>query len=122
MIGASKRRTPRNSLFLSATMIVQGARAPVIVRVRNLSEGGMMVDSHASFAVGQAVEADLRGIGTIGGRIAWTEAGRAGVAFDYSIDPKLARAQPRLVPDNVHNQIVKAPAIYEGRPGLRARD
>ncbi len=116
---ASKRKDERSSLFLTAAIAVEGARAPVSVRVRNLSEGGMMVDGHVKLVCGARIEAELRGIGTVGGRIAWVEAGRAGVAFDEPVDPKLARAGAALPAEH---KIVKAPPIYDRRPGLRARD
>lgn len=116
----SKRRASRASLFLSASITFEGFAAPVTVRVRNLSEGGMMIDGHVKFVRDMPVTVDLRGVGTIEGRVAWTEAGRAGIAFAVQIDPKLARAPAPagMAPDV---SITKAPKIYERRPGLRPR-
>lgn len=116
----SKRKGARASLFLSAAVTVDGALQPVTVRVRNLSEGGMMIDGHVSFARDARIVANLRGIGDIPGRIAWTEAGRAGVAFDFAIDPKLARA-PAPAGMAHDAQLLKVPKIYDRRPGLRPR-
>jgi hypothetical protein len=112
-----KRQAQRESLFLSATLRVQGLAGPITVRVRNLSNGGMMVDGNAQLTPGQLVETELRGIGPITGMIAWVEAGRAGVAFDDMVDPKMARA-PVATPDPA---IIKAPKIYDRRPGLKPR-
>ena len=118
IIPKKERKAQRDSLFLSAVLRVEGVSTPVTVRVRNLSNGGMMVDGHALFARGQAVDAELRGIGSVSGMIAWVEAGRAGVSFDDAIDPKLARTPLSSGHDA---QILKAPKIYDRRPGLKAR-
>jgi len=116
----SKRRGSRSSLFLTANIVIEGLAAPVTVRVRNLSEGGMMIDGHLKLVRGMPIIVDLRGIGMIEGRVAWTEAGRAGVAFAIQIDPKLARA-PAPAGMAADVSIQKAPKIYDRRPGLRPR-
>ena len=96
------RAEPRDSMFLMAEMRRPGGGA-VTVKVRNLSPGGMMAECPISFSRGETIEAELRGIGPVGGRIAWTAGGRIGVAFDRPIDPRLARKplgagpQPQLV-------------------------
>lgn len=110
-----KRQAQRDSLFLRAMLQVQGIASPISVRVRNLSNGGMMIDGHALLVPGQSVETELCGIGPVTGMIAWVEAGRAGVAFDDMVDPKMARSQTSM-PDA---KIMKAPKIYERRPGLK---
>lgn len=116
----SKRRASRASLFLSANVAIPGLAAPVSMRVRNLSEGGMMIDGHVKLVRDMPVKVELRGIGEIEGRVAWTEAGRAGVEFAVEIDPKLARAPaPAGMATDVN--ILKAPKIYDRRPGLRPR-
>lgn len=119
-IAASKRKGARSSLFLTASIAIPGMAAPVTVRVRNLSEGGMMIDGHVKLVRDTAVIVELRGIGEIEGRVAWTEAGRAGVAFAVEIDPKLARA-PAPAGMAAEVNLLKAPKIYDRRPGLRPR-
>ena len=115
---AKKRQAARDSLFLSTDVTVAGARKPVTVRVRNLSPGGMMIDGNAIFHEGAAISADLRGIGSVSGKIAWILEGRAGVSFDEEIDPKEARA-PVAAP--------KPPILFtpqpdrSRRPGLKIR-
>jgi len=117
---ASKRRASRASLFLTANIVIEGFAAPVTVRVRNLSEGGMMIDGHVKLVRDMPIIVDLRGIGLIEGRVAWTEAGRAGVAFAVQIDPKRARA-PAPAGMAADAIIHKAPKLYDRRPGLRPR-
>lgn len=90
--GAHKRNQNRDSLFLVA-QFRQSAQRDVVrqVRIRNLSAGGLMAEVSDPIAQGAAVEFDVRGIGWIPGRVAWSVAGRIGVAFDHPIDPVLAR-------------------------------
>lgn len=107
------RAEPRDSMFLLATLRrIGGPDLPV--KVRNLSAGGMMADAPASFARDEPIEADLRGIGVIGGRIAWAAGGKIGIAFDRPIDPRLAR---KPVGGGPQPQLVKA-SRQMWRPGL----
>ena len=108
------RAEPRDSMFLLATMRRPGG-PEVQVKVRNLSSGGMMVECPISFARGELVESDLRGIGPVGGKIAWAAGSRVGVAFDRAIDPSLAR---KPVTGGPQPQLVKASRSM-WRPGLR---
>ena len=86
------------------------------VRVRNLSPGGMMVDTNAIFQEGLAVSAELRGLGAVRGKIAWIIEGRAGVSFDKKVDPKEARA-PVANPKPIVLFTPKQPRAR--RPGLK---
>ncbi len=88
---ASNRQESRDSLFLMADMRVPGSREVQQIRVRNLSPGGLMADYSEGLAQGMAIEFEVRGIGWITGHVAWSAAGRIGVAFDRQIDPMLAR-------------------------------
>lgn len=88
---AVQRDVPRDSMFLIAKVRVQGKRQAEQVRVRNLSAGGIMAEIGMLVAPGTRVEVELRGIGKITGSVAWSMAGRAGIAFDSPIDPLLAR-------------------------------
>ena len=86
----SMRSEPRDSMFLMAVMRRSGG-ADVTVKVRNLSPGGMMAESPVNFTRGEAIEAELRGIGIVTGKVAWSAGGRVGVQFDTAVDPRLAR-------------------------------
>lgn len=88
---AHNRQVARDSLFLMADLRVCGETDARPVRVRNLSQGGLMAEFPDGLAQGQRVEVDVRGIGWVSGQIAWSAAGRIGVAFDRQIDPMLAR-------------------------------
>lgn len=89
--GAHNRQDSRDSLFLMADFRVHGEKEVVPVRVRNLSQGGLMADFPDGLAQGLRIDFDVRGIGWVPGHVAWSAAGRIGVAFDRPIDPMLAR-------------------------------
>ncbi len=86
----SMRSERRDSMFLMAIVRRPGAIGTT-VKVRNLSPGGLMAESPAGFSRGELVEAEIRGIGAIKGRVAWSAGGRIGVQFDRAVDPRLAR-------------------------------
>lgn len=100
---AAGRGEQRDSLFLMADFRVIGQSDKQHLRVRNLSSGGLMAEYPAGLPQGLDVEFDVRGIGWVPGKVAWSAAGRVGVAFAYQIDPMLARKPVGLG--------VKAPAF-----------
>jgi hypothetical protein len=89
--GGSQRSQTRDSLFLMAPLRFEEEDTVRDVRVRNLSEGGLMVDCARVKEPGTAVTLDLRGIGKVTGEVAWCTEGRIGIALDSPIDPKKAR-------------------------------
>lgn len=86
-----QRAGSRDSLLLTAQIRHAGLPEGKQVRVRNLSPGGLMAELNPPLASGTPVEVEVRGIGWVGGRIAWAAEGRVGIAFDSEIDPMLAR-------------------------------
>lgn len=89
--GDHQRAEQRDSLLLVAPFRIMGTERTYDVRVRNLSERGLMIESPHPIEVGTAVAMEVRGIGAVQGKIAWYAEGRAGVALDHTIDPKQAR-------------------------------
>lgn len=53
-----------------------------LCRVRNLSTGGMMVETAAPLAIGMPVRVELRNLNQVDGRVVWTRDQRAGIQFD----------------------------------------
>ena len=110
---ARRRIESRDSMFLRGSIRTIGSEDAATLRVRNLSAGGLMAECTHPFERGEAVELELRGIGLVSGRIAWATEGRIGVAFEWKVDPRLARkpvtvrTEPRLTIGAVR------------RPGLR---
>ena len=90
-LGHPKRELNRDSLFLKAELCFVDGDDCGVVRVRNLSAGGLMAEAPAPAKRGDKVQLELRNIGRVTGHVAWVARGRFGVAFDHPIDPKLAR-------------------------------
>lgn len=92
MTGVETRSVTRDSLFLLANVRVEQKGAQYRVRVRNLSDGGMMGEGPIKITRGNRVEIELRNIGNVMGTVAWVQDQRFGVAFDEEIDSSAARA------------------------------
>lgn len=88
---ASKRARKRDSMFLTARLALAGEPTVHEVRVRNLSEGGLMAELDRKVEPGTAVTLEMRGVGRMTGRVAWFTRGRVGIALDTPIDPSRAR-------------------------------
>jgi hypothetical protein len=91
-VAALSRSADRDSLFIQAELALPGG-APVTVRVRNLSPGGMLAEGKVAVAQGAGVEVDLRNVGPVAGRVIWVGEGKFGIAFDRAIDPQAVRRQ-----------------------------
>ena len=92
-VAALSRGADRDSLFMQAGLILPGSPDPIIVRVRNLSPGGMLAEANLKVAQGAAVEVDLRNVGPVAGRVIWVGEGKFGIAFDRPVDPQAVRRQ-----------------------------
>lgn len=85
-----ERAGSRLNFFLTAQLERDG-RAPLTVRVRNLSTGGMMVETDDELVPDTRLIAEIRGIGRVAGSVAWRAGNRAGIGFAHTVDPELAR-------------------------------
>lgn len=118
MSGLNTRSVSRDSLLLVAELAV-GDRPAVAVKVRNLSDTGMMGEGELDIAVGEPFVVDLRNIGKVHGRVAWARGKRFGLNFDKIVDPKLARAPvgtgPREAPRYARPAVAAPPAAPDAR-------
>ena len=113
----SQRRDVRDSLFVLAKLRPEGdAGEGDKVRVRNVSSGGLMADASDQYRPGMRVEVDLEGIGLMSGSVAWSEAGRIGVAFDHPVDKSRARKAKAK-----SDELFRPAVSHERRPGLKPR-
>lgn len=93
-VAALSRSADRDSLFMQANLSLPGQAAPLVVRVRNLSAGGMLAEAPVrGVAQGAAIEIELRNVGFVPGRIVWVGEGKFGIAFDRPVDPQAVRRQ-----------------------------
>ena len=76
----------RRAVSATVALRVEGRAGTAMVRVRNLSAGGLMAELPDPLSPGSAVEVDVPGLGWIAGHIVWQTEGRAGVAFYSPID------------------------------------
>jgi hypothetical protein len=91
MTGVETRSDSRNSLFLLASIRVEQEEDVHRVRVRNLSDGGMMGEGTMRVQRGNRLRIELRNIDEVEGTVAWVQDDRFGIAFDEEIDSQLAR-------------------------------
>src|SRR3546814_7494286 len=95
-VAALSRSADRDSLFMQAALTLSGRADPLIVRVRNLSAGGMLAETtvtNANVESGAAVEVELRNVGPVAGRVVWVGEGKLGIAFGRQINTLVVRRQ-----------------------------
>lgn len=90
-VSASKRVMNRDSLLLKAILRFANTQEERVVRIRNLSAGGLMAEVLGGPMRGERVEINLHSLGWVSGYIAWATDGRVGIAFDQPINPRDAR-------------------------------
>jgi hypothetical protein len=106
MSGVETRTVSRNSLFLLAAIRVEQGSTVHKVRVRNLSDGGMMGEGDIRVKRGNRLEIELRHIDPIQGSVAWVQDNRFGIAFDEEIDAERVR-KPLDPPPHIRNEVTK---------------
>lgn len=79
------RKHDRDSLFLVAELRLEQDGAPYGVKLRNISDAGVMAEGSMRVVRGQPVWVELYNIGIVQGTIAWAAGNRCGIAFDQTI-------------------------------------
>ncbi len=79
-----KRAERTLTLFIVAKLKLEGG-SEGLCRVRNLSAGGLMLETRMPLSVADRVVVELRGSRLLRGMVVWTRDGRAGIAFDQPI-------------------------------------
>lgn len=111
MAGVETRSVARDSMFMLADIRVEHSSETHRVRVRNLSDGGMMGEGHLRIQRGLRVVVELRNVGTIGGSVAWVQDDRFGVAFDEEINSQLVR-RPLVSTDESSTNVTKLSRVH----------
>ncbi|GMN02250.1 PilZ domain-containing protein [Erythrobacter sp. MTPC3] len=91
MTGLETRSVSRDSLLLLADIQVEQDEKTHRIRVRNLSDGGMMGEGNLRVKRGNRLRIELRNVGHVDGTVAWVQDDRFGIAFDEDIDSQRAR-------------------------------
>ncbi len=115
MTEGDHRHIARDSLFVMAELRLDKADEIHKVRIRNLSDGGLMGDAPLHVLRGQMVWINLRNIGWVAGSVAWVQDNRFGVAFQDEVDHRLVRAPMKQ--DDSAAQIVRPPLGAIGAQG-----
>ena len=92
MSSVDTRHIARDSLFMFAEIVFDDAIAPVRVKVRNLSSGGMMAEAANSVSRGDRLIVKLRNVGEVKGTVAWVQGNRFGIAFETAVDASQVRS------------------------------
>lgn len=79
-------REARHVTILIVARLMDATGADHICRVRNISEGGLMLESGTRLRRGQAVQIELRDQQWVRGTVAWANHPKAGIAFDGPVD------------------------------------
>ncbi|GGB33172.1 hypothetical protein GCM10011380_23300 [Sphingomonas metalli] len=89
--GAEQRAQLRTGMLMTAGLRIGGGEERQ-VRIRNLSERGLMAEPGEHIASGTAITISLPGVGEVDGTVAWSTEGRIGVALSRPIDIALVNA------------------------------
>lgn len=108
------RSINRDSLFLLADIQVEQSNETHRVRVRNLSDGGMMGEGNLRVKRGNRLAVGLRNVGTIGGSVAWVQDDRFGIAFDEEIDS--ARTRKPVEDRSLEAMTVRDTRVHKAPP------
>lgn len=109
-------RAPRTVTMLVVAKLLTGA-GEGLCRIRNMSTGGLVLETRMGLAPDEAVRIELRSGRALTGRVVWCEAPRAGLAFDAPVVVEEALATP--VPAG--SRIARAPHPRAPRIAAEAR-
>lgn len=113
------RENVRHSLFMQGELRFEHMAAPEMIRIRNLSKGGMLAETPLPARQGEALTVYLPNIGPVRGRVAWVKEGRFGVVFDDMVDPHLVRRKIVVTkPDQL--PYLQPHEMGQGRPGVKS--
>jgi hypothetical protein len=93
--GGFERAERRVTTFLVGKLVCAGSNEH-LCRVRNLSESGMLIETHKPLGFGSWVDVELRCGQRLQGTVAWAGTGRAGVQFVARIDVDKVLADAKL--------------------------
>ncbi|WP_144095774.1 PilZ domain-containing protein [Croceicoccus sediminis] len=85
------RKHERDSLFLMAELRLERDGAPYAVKLRNISDSGLMAEGSMRVIRGSEVWVDLCNIGLVAGKVAWAAGDRCGIAFNQAVESAKVR-------------------------------
>lgn len=115
MTGVETRSVSRDSLFLLAEIRVEQSDEINRVRVRNLSNGGMMAEGNMRVQRGNRLKVQLRNVGAVFGTVAWVQDDRFGIAFDEEVDSQSVRKTPDE-PTGAPADVIARTSVHKAPP------
>lgn len=85
-VSPENRKQGRDSLFLLAELRLERDGAPYSVKLRNISDAGVMAEGAMRVSRGRTVWITLPNIGSVPGSVAWSAGDRCGIAFENTVD------------------------------------
>lgn len=85
------RKHERDSLFLVADLRLEEDGAPYSVKLRNISDSGVMAEGPMRISRGCTVWVELCNIGRVAGTVAWAAGNRCGIAFAEPVESEKVR-------------------------------
>ena len=116
-VAVKNRGSDRQSIFMIGYLQLAHMRGPQAIRIRNLSQGGMLAETPLPATVDECLTVHLPNIGPVTGRVAWTALNKFGVAFDNMVDPHQVRRKVPVVKEE-ESEFIQLPATKWGRPGF----
>jgi hypothetical protein len=107
-------RPPRHRLIRNGRLRLDGRLVPV--RLRNISEGGAMVECEAALPPGAEAVLDLDEAGHVAAQVRWCQRGHLGLMFDRPFNLALlgrARPGPGAAPRMVTPRYLERPPAAE---------
>jgi len=103
-----RRRDVRLVTTYRAARIVTEQGQQQLGIIRNISVGGVMIETHAVVVLGERIWIEPRGCEAVWGTIVWSDRLRHGVAFDSELP---GESLLELTIPEAPNQVVRAPRI-----------
>lgn len=100
----------RYAVVLNAQVVADSLPDPVLIRICNISAGGLMAVVPSHVALGGYVAVMIRHVGRLFGRIVWAKMDKIGIKFDEEIDPVTLladRAERAAAPSLMANKFVE---------------
>jgi hypothetical protein len=121
----------RYAVVFGASFFPESHAGAVWGRVCNISAGGLMAVLPTGVRMSGRVAIDIKHIGRLFGRIAWSRDGKFGVSLDEQVDPeallraRASRARDTLPAVNAFSSVapkalIAVPRVFAGPPSLVA--
>jgi hypothetical protein len=112
----------RYAVVFGASFFPESHAGAVWGRVCNISAGGLMAVLPTGVRMSGRVAIDIKHIGRLFGRIAWSRDGKFGVSLDEQVDPEARDTLPAVnaFSSVAPKALIAVPRVFAGPPSLVA--